>query len=203
MKTVLKFSDVLKTRAFVSKINSNPVDDNYEVEASEVFSDPTGKPDSLMQYNFVDPSLRPIIIDVNSELKKLPDNSHLLGSYSVMDAFGECVYLDLANTVPFCFESLEAKIKGLRFYRFFISYNEGETSYNAPSVITLSEPEENLNLQILKIIADDLNLTLEDDGQHYATTPNFMAASIGIIEEINCQQFHHFKELFPNHAYCG
>lgn len=203
MKTVLKFSNLLETGAFVSKISGNAVDDNYEIEAIEVFSDPTGKPDSLMQYNFVDRSLKPIIIDMNSELKKLPDNSNPSGLYSVMDAFGECLYLDLANTIPFCFESLEALAKGLRFYKFFISYNEGETSYNAPSVITLTNPDENLNHQILKTVANDLNLTLEDDDSTYATTPNFMGASIEIIDEISFEQFHHFKELFPNHAYCG
>lgn len=201
MEKKLTFGDVFNTNAYVSKINGNLVDDCIGADSNDVLINTEGKPSSFMRYNFVDNSIDPIHLDFESELKKLPDTFAHLGAYSVSDAFGKKQFIDLATTNAFSIEGLEAKVAGKKFFKFFIAYSDGETSYNAPSVISLDHPEENLELQILKSVSGDLSLTVEPEEQRYATTPNDMAAEIRSVEEIDFNQFNSFKSLFINHAY--
>lgn len=201
MDNKLTFGDVFNTNAYVAKINGHDVDENIEVDSNDILIYTEDTPKSYMRYTFVDSSLDPIALDLESEIIKLPDTFAHLGGYSVSDAFGNKHFINLATKSDFNFEGLKAKANGIKFFKFFIAYNDGETEYNAPSVISLNNEEENLGLQILTAISDDLNLTIQQEDHPYATTPNFLAAAIRSIEEIDFNQFNSFKSLFSNHAY--
>lgn len=188
----LTFGDLCNTNAYISTIDDNHVDDNYEVE---------GRTKNFMRYTFADNSFNPVYLEYDSEIEKSPIESQHLGAYMIEDLFGKVRFINLSETKPFILENVVANVSGTKFYKFFISYNDGETTYNAPSVICLNEQNENLNLQILEVVSNQLGLDIEPEEKRYATTSNFMPAQIESIEEINLSDYQKFKTIFFSHAY--
>lgn len=194
MENIFTLSELSKNGAFISLIDGYHVDDNYEVDCEHH----NGMPETLMCYNFIDLSLKPIYLKSDTEIKQLSTSQSHLGIYSLIDLFGREHIIKLESNIPYIF-SEQSKSIGQHF-KFFINYSDGETSYNAPSVIYIENETDNLNLQILKKISTDLDLRLEEEGL-YSTTPNYFGVNVEGIEKINLTQFNLFQSMFHNHSY--
>lgn len=198
MKNIFTLSELIAKGAFISQIDGNHVDDNYEVEKEDVLNRWDGMPDTFIQYNFVNSNFEPVYLKWDAEIKKISDSHSLLGDYYIGDIYGRDHRIILALTNPFNVETLIEKDG--KHYKFFINYSDGDASYNAASVIYLDDPSDNLNLQILTKVSADLDLKMDEE-QRYSTTPNYFGVKIENIEEIDFEQFKMFQTMFQNHVY--
>lgn len=198
MENTFTLSEISKKGAFISLIDGHHVDDNYEIDQDVEFDHDNGMPETLMRYNFIDLSLEPIYLKLDTEIKQLSTSQSHLGSYSLIDAHGREHVITLESNTPYIFSELSESIG--HYYKFFINYSDGESSYNAPSVIHLENVTDNLNQQILTKISKDLDLRLDEEGL-YSTTPNSFGVKVESIEGIDLAQFKVFQSMFHSHSY--
>lgn len=200
--TAIKFGDLFDLNVYIDRIDGHHIDCNIDVDREELPNGIKSHAESFMRYDFADDTKAHAYFD-NEEIVHLSDDLDM-GELYTIDAFGIKRYFDIASSKNENYQSLLKKMteRGFKYYKFFISYSDGESSYNAPSIFKDSSCiADELEDRIMQAVAKANGFSFYEDEQNVAFTVNKLAVHIESVIEIEEPFYHAFDAMFKNHSY--
>ncbi|AMW80669.1 hypothetical protein AMD27_17275 (plasmid) [Acinetobacter sp. TGL-Y2] len=198
----IKFGDLFDLNVYIDHIDGHHIDCNIDADREELPDGIKSHAESFMRYDFADDTKEHAYFD-NDEIVHLSDDLYK-GEFYTIDAFGIKRFFDIASSKNENYESLLKKMadKGFKYYNFFISYSDGESSYNAPSIFKDSScTPDGLEDRIMQAVAKANEFSFYEDEQNVAFTVNKLAVHIESVVEIEEPFYHAFDVMFKNHSY--
>lgn len=200
--TMIKFGDLFDLNVYIDRIDGHHIDCNIDADREELRDGIKSNAESFMRYDFVDDTKEHAYFD-NDEIVHHSDDLDK-GQFYMADAFGIKRFFDIASSKNENYESLLKKMadNSFKYYKFFISYSDGETAYNAPSIFKDSvSNSDQLEDRIMQAVAKANEFSFYEDEQNVAFTVNKLAVHIESVVEIEEPFYHAFDVMFKNHSY--